>query len=690
MASASSRLSGRSWATIAVALCGVSWLAEPRAVQTPERSLVTFSRDIAPIIFQHCGVCHHPGGPAPFSLLTYPLARQRAMQMAEAARRRFMPPWKSEPGSGEFVGQRHLSDAEIASLETWVKDGTPEGDARPLPTPTWTEGWQLGKPDLVVSLPDPFSLPGEGIDVSRVFVVPVPVGSTRYVKGLEFRPGNPRVVHHANIRVDRTPASRRLDEDDPGPGYEGLILRSAMFPDGFFLGWTPGQVSPFLPAGMAWRLDPGTDLVIEIHMQPSGKTEIVEPSIGLYFGDAPPERTPAMLRLGRQNIDISAGDSRYVVSDAFVLPVDIEVQAVQPHAHQRAREVTGIATLPDGTNRWLINIKNWDFRWQHVYRFVTPLALPRGTTLSMRYTYDNSNANLRNPQRPPARVQWGQFSRDEMGDLWIQALTRTEADRRALNDAFRPKLVAEDIVGYETMIRRDPSKATLRDDVAVLYLEMGRPEEAAAQFGASARLRPQSAEAHYNYATALTLAGRPAEAIEEYERSIAIRPDYAVAHNNLADAFLRLGRIPDAVRHYRQALRLDSKYAEAHFNLGSVLGSQGEDQEAIAEFGRAVELKPDLVPALVELAWLLASGREAVLRDPARALRFADRAVSITGRRDARALDVLAAALAASGRFEGAADTTAAALALGPPEALAGAIRQRRQLYLQNKPYVSP
>jgi tetratricopeptide (TPR) repeat protein len=669
-------------------LVGAVWIADLAGAQAPPP--VTFSHDIAPIIFDKCGVCHHPDGPAPFSLLTYTSAKQHATQIAAATRTRFMPPWKSEPGFGEFVGQRHLTDDEIALIERWVASGAPEGDARPLPAPTWTEGWQLGKPDLVVTLPIPYQLPADGIDVSRVFVLPVPTTSRRYVKGLEFRPGNPRVVHHANIRVDPTRASRQLDERDSDPGYDGIILRSAVFPDGYFLGWTPGQVSPLLPKGMAWTLEPNSDLVVEIHMQPSGKVEQVAPSIGLYFTDDPPERTPVMLRLGRQNIDIPAGDSHYVVDDSFVLPVDVELQALQPHAHHRARAVEATATLPDGTTRWLINIKSWDFRWQHVYRLVSPMALPRGTTISMHYTYDNSAANLRNPQQPPMRVLWGQFSRDEMGDLWVQVLTSSERDRQILNDAFRPKLIAEDAIGYEMMIKRDPSRVTLHDDVAVLYLEMNRAADAAAHFKASAELAPQSPAAHYNYATALTMIGKTAEAIAEYEHAIAIRPDYARAHNNLGDALLRVGRTSEALPHFREALRLDPGYAEAHFNLGSALNAQGSPQEAFVQFRRALDLKPDLTPALVQLAWLLASARDAALRDPDQAVRVGERAVTLTARGDANALDVLAAAQAAAGRFDAAVETAAAALALGPPEVVAAAIRQRQRLYQQKRAYVRP
>src|SRR5207245_87181 len=166
--------------------------------------------------------------------------------------------------------------------------------------------------------------------------------------GLEFRAGNPRVVHHANIRIDKGGASRALDEADPGPGYSGLIARSADYPEGHFLGWTPGQVAPLLPKEFSWRLEPHTDLVVETHMQPSGRRENVQPSIGLYFSDTPPTRTPAMLRLGRQNIDIPAGDPQYVITDSYVPPVDVDVEAVQPHAHYRGSDTPGEGTLRDG------------------------------------------------------------------------------------------------------------------------------------------------------------------------------------------------------------------------------------------------------------------------------------------------------------------------------------------------------
>ena len=232
-------------------------------------------------------------------------------------------------------------------------------------------------------------------------------------------------------------------------------------PTGISLDGRPDRPLRFCPPGLAWTLAPRSDLVVQLHLVPSGKPELIQPSIGLYFTDDPPARTPVMMRLSNQRIDIPAGDDGYVATDSFVLPVDVEVLAVQPHAHYLAREVTGVATLPDGTTRTLISIADWDLRWQHVYRYHTPVALPKGTTVSMRYRYDNSAANPRNPAAPPVRVPWGQQSREEMGDLWLQVVTKTPAERQLLDQAFRAKWMATDAIGLESLIQREPDRAAL-------------------------------------------------------------------------------------------------------------------------------------------------------------------------------------------------------------------------------------
>jgi tetratricopeptide (TPR) repeat protein len=607
------------------------------------------------LMFDRCASCHRPTGPAPFSLLTYQDVKQRAKLIAMVTSSGFMPPWKAEADAGPFVGQKPLTRDERETIRRWADSGAPEGNPDDLPpAPTWRDEWLLGTPDLVVTLPAAYDLQAEASDVFRIFSLPLPIDRTRYVRGIEFRPGNPRVVHHANMRVDRTPETRRLDEADPLPGYDGLMPRTAEYPDGHFLGWTPGQVAPLVASDLAWRLDPGTDLVLQLHMQPSGRVERVQPSIGIFFSDTPPTRTPSILRLGSQGIDIAPGDANHVISDSYVLPVDITLLALQPHAHYRAREIVGTATLPDGTPRPLIHIKQWDFRWQHVYRYEQPLALPKGTKLSMRYTFDNSAENVRNPQQPPQRVLWGQRSRDEMGDLWFQLLAGTDQDRARLNAEVKAKMQAEDIIGYETMLIANPDDAELHDDVALLYLLTNRPADAVRHFAASAGIRPGVAASHFNLATALSVAGRLPEAVTSYRRALELRPDYA----------------------------------NAHHNLGSVLASTGQRREAIGHLREAVRLDPAHAQALSNLAWQLAVDGESTADERAEAVTLAERAAALTGRRDQHVLDVLGAAYARAGDFARAAATAGEALKLDPASAQAPGIRDRAALYAENKPFV--
>ena len=365
-------------ATLAAAtIVCAAFLPVLAATPAPTES-ITFTKHIAPLIFERCAGCHRSNGGAPFSLLTYADVRRRARDIASVTRRRVMPPWKSEPGYGEFIGQRPLSDPELDLIQRWVNAGAPRGRERDLPAlPQETEAWQLGRPDLVVASSDAYSLPAEGSDTFRVFVVAIPTTGVRYVKGLELRPDDPRVVHHANVLIDRTSTSRERNTEDPSLGERGLLSGTAGYPDGYLLGWTPGQSDPLLPKGLSWRLDPGTDLVVQLHLKPSGKPTPIRFKVAFYFSEEPPQRTPALLRLGRQSLDMAAGDPAYAVTDTYVLPVDVNVLALKPHAHYRATQLRGFATLPDKTTRWLLFIKEWDFRWQHTTAWCPRSPFPR-------------------------------------------------------------------------------------------------------------------------------------------------------------------------------------------------------------------------------------------------------------------------------------------------------------------------
>ena len=684
---------------------------------------VTFTREVAPILFANCVTCHRPNGPAPFSLLNYDEARRRATQIAKVTADRVMPPWKPEPGLERFVGERRLSDNDIARLKTWAETGATEGNPAQLPpAPIFASTWQLGPPDLVIALPQ-YTLRADGLDVFRNFVVRVPFSGMRYVRGFEFRAGS-TAIHHANIRIDPTPASRRLEDADLEPGYEGLILHSADYPDGFFLGWTPGQFAPFLPRGMAWRLNGGSDFVVQLHMRPTGKPEQLQPQLGLFFTNEAPTSAPAMLRLGRQNIDIPAGASNYRSNDSYTLPVDVQAQAVQPHSHYRASRVQARATLPDGSTRWLIRIPRWDFGWQDVYRYAAPFWLPAGTRIESEYVFDNSSANPRNPISPPARAVWGFRSSDEMGDVWLQVLTRSAADRVRLTDDFRPKATAEDAVGYEMQIAANPAYSALHDDVAVLYLELGKPELAVPHFEASLQLHPGSAVAFYNLGTALEAAarfeeaaayyekaiaadpryaaahvnlgtmrlraGRTEDAVSEYRKAIELAPGNADAHNNLGHVMATIGRVPDGIEHLQHAIQLRPSFPDAHFNLAEALLVAGRTTDAIREFDQTLSLRPDWLVCLIRLSWTLSTHPAAPPGDPDKAIALAIRAVNLSNRTDAAAFDALAAAYARAKRFDDAVSAVSSALTIGERTLSPGDledIQKRRAFYQNRRPY---
>ena len=607
---------------IFVAAVALAQASAPDTQAPRKASPLTFNKDIAPIIFQSCAECHHPGGPAPFSLLSYEDVKKRAKQIATVIKSRYMPPWPPEPGYGEFIGERRLSDEQIRSIQGWVEQGAAEGAGSTLPpAPKFSEGWQLGPPDLVIKATQAYTLPAGGSDVFRNFVIPVPVSSPRYVRAVEILPGNKKIVHHANILIDRTGWSRRRDQQDAEVGFEGmdLAMESENFePDSHFLFWKPGTPTHTEPDDMSWRVDKVTDLVLNMHLQPSGKPEEIQPSIGLYFTDKPPARFPMLLQLERDGaLDIPAGKKDFVVTDELQLPVDVDVLAVYPHAHYLGKDLQGFATLPDGTKRWLIWIKDWDINWQAVYRYIRPIFLPKGTILSMRYSYDNSAENIRNPNHPPQRVLAGNKSSDEMSHLWIQVLPRARDDVRIiLQEALmRQRLTKypadftahfnlgsillsqskplEAISHFREALRVKPDDAVAHTNLGAALQSIDKLEEAATQFREALRIRPDYINAHYNLGNLLLSEGKPEEAIIHFNEVLRSQPDDADAHNNLGEALAIQGNLDQAFSHFEQALRINPNHANAHNNLGKVFAIRRDLASAVAHFEEALRINPD-------------------------------------------------------------------------------------------------
>ena len=623
---------------VAAFACGQGPSSSPaRAVATPQR--LTFNRDIAPILYENCAVCHRPVEPrtakqsadgkaldpvcvagAPFSLLTYADARTHAREIVEATSTRAMPPWLPEPGYGDFAHPRRLGDGQVAAIARWAEEGAVEGDAADKPRlPDWPRGWQLGTPDLVLSLPQAYTLAAGGADVFRNFVIPVPALSTRYVRAIEFRADNPKAIHHASLGVDRARLSRKLDRLDPTPGF-------ASMPDDevpTVFGWSPGKVPSMDAADTAWTLEPGSDLVLQLHLLPGTAPERIQPTVGLFFTEQPPTRQPLTVKLESKAIDIPAGRSEHVVEDSYVLPADIDVVSVYPHAHYLAKEMKGVATLPDGTTKWLIWIKQWDFRWQDQYRYASPLSLPGGTRLTMRFTYDNSDANRSNPNHPARRVKWGPRSSDEMGALWLEVLPRQpDAAALLLRDDARRSLRA-DIAGAEMQASTSPSDPLAHNFLAVKYLQAARVPEAIAQLEEALRLRPDDAEAHSNLASALLVQGNLADALRHGQEAARIKPADDRVHFNLGNVMSAAGQRDAAVREFRQAVQINPENADAHLNLALLVGPQGQLDEAVAHLRRAIDINPQNAEAHRNLS--VALGLQGRIDEATRAARAAVR-----------------------------------------------------------------
>ena len=393
----------------------------------------TYNHDIAPILYQNCAGCHRPGEVAPFSLLTYQDTAKRAALIAGVTKSRVMPPWKAEPGYGDFRDVRRLTDEQLALIQQWASNGAPEGDAPAPAPPKFTDGWQLGQPDRTLTIPAKFSVPAGGPDVYRCFVIPLNLDKDTYLGGLEFRADSRRTVHHALVFADTLGQGRKLAANSPDGGY--TCFGSPGIAAGLIGGWAPGLTPRKPVAGFAVNLPKGTDLVLQIHYHPSGAPAEDQSSLGLFLSD-PPTRGRALVLMGSQSIDIAPGDSHFVVKASRTLPAGAALVGITPHAHYICKDMKVNAYLPDGSVKPLIWIKDWDFNWQSAYTYETPVLLPKDTRIDMEYTYDNSEHNARNPSHPPVHVAYGEQTTNEMALAFLTFAFATPGDATAFQKAM--------------------------------------------------------------------------------------------------------------------------------------------------------------------------------------------------------------------------------------------------------------
>ena len=389
---------------------------------------LTFTKDVAPIVWNRCVVCHRPGEVAPFALTSYEAVKKHAGQIGDVTESHYMPPWKPEPGYGDFVGERRLPSQELKTIQDWVAQGAPQGDPNQLPPlPQFATGdeWSLGKPDMIVKMPKPYTVRSEGRDEFRSFVIPLDLPEDKYVSAIDFRPSNRKVVHHALIFLDSSGAARQLDGADGHPGWGKGAGGLGFIPSGGLGGWSPGVTPRFLPEGLGRPIRKGSDIVLQMHFHPSGKPEQEQSTLALYFTRTPPQNITVSFPKMSRPLDIPAGDAHYVLDDSFVVPKDVTLVGIFPHAHLLCKEVKVDATFPDGSRHPLIWIKDWDWNWQDMYLYREPIHIPAQTRVDLHYVYDNSSDNIHNPTSPPKRVRWGEQTSDEMAITFFQI----EADR---------------------------------------------------------------------------------------------------------------------------------------------------------------------------------------------------------------------------------------------------------------------
>lgn len=655
--------------TVAFALIN-SRVPTTRAADAP----VTFSHQIAPIFYKNCSTCHHPGGAGPFSLLTYADARRWAPQIVRVTQNRFMPPWLPEPGYGDFADQRRLSSDNIDLIRLWANSGMPEGNPAEAPVaPHFASTWLLGTPDLVLSVQKPFHVPASGSDVFINFILPYPLQQTHYIRALEILPGTPQVVHHANILIDRTASLRRAHPNTWQQGIPGMELLvdsgNSFDPDSHFLFWKPDSPVLVEPKGMPWRLDPGNDLILNMHLKPTGKPETAQAQIGLYFTDQPPTQHPILLELEHDNaLDIPPGVRNFVVQDQLTLPIDVKVLGVYPHAHYLGKDLQGYAVLPNGQKKWLIWIRNWDIDRQSVYSYRHPMFLPKGTVLHMRYTYDNSASNIRNPNSPPIRVEAGNRSADEMGHLWLQVLP--VGNPTLSSGKFQdPRLLLEH-AWMEDRLQKDAGDPIALYNLAAIDLAEGDYNQSI--LIDQRLLQHDSANARTLTALGVALEGKGdwQQAQETYQKALTIDPVSTDARFDLAGLDMKREAFQDAASQFRILLSNHPADAAAHSGLGVSLFNQDDIAGAQDEFQKALALNSQDFTALDTLGQIeIGAGKLP------EAIQLLQSAIKIRNDPDARQL--LAMAYAQSGDLSEAVDQLQQALHLRPRSAITYALLSR-------------
>jgi hypothetical protein len=415
------------------------------AQSRPAAAAPTFSKDVAPILYKNCTVCHRPGEIGPFSLLTYAEARPWVKAIATQVTNGTMPPWHADPAYSSFANDRRLTAAEKDTILKWVAAGAPEGNRSDLPAaPVYPSGWAIGQPDAVFQMTEAYPVPANGTIDYKHFEVPTNTTEDKWIQAFELKPEARAVVHHIIVyaRPPRRPQpAAAAPATPPAPGAprpappfamapgmntppdhrttaaKGAVANDRPMPKeglGIFVGgFAPGQAVRVFHEGTAMRLPAGSTLIFQVHYTAGGKPVTDQSRIAFVWAKTPPRREVMTLPLVNGNFTLPAGTPNTQVDAQMTFNQDATLWSVLPHTHVRGREWKVEVTYPDGRKEIVLAVPKYDFNWQTDYVFKEPLKLPKGTTLKTMAWYDNSSANKSNPD-PSVDVHWGEQTWEEM------------------------------------------------------------------------------------------------------------------------------------------------------------------------------------------------------------------------------------------------------------------------------------
>jgi mono/diheme cytochrome c family protein len=373
------------------------------AVSANSESQVTFSKDVAPIFYKNCAYCHRPGEIAPMSLINYKDARPWAKSIREKVLDGTMPPWHADPHYGSFKNDRRLSKKDVDTILAWVDGGAKEGNPKDLPrAPQFTEGWQIGKPDIVLSMNKEYSVPAQGVVDYQYMLVPTGFTEDKWIQAAEVRPGNRAVVHHVIVFVvDAEAMKQRAGLFSREGGLEGLV------------GTAPGEEPMILPDGVGRLVKAGSTLVFQMHYTPNGTAQMDRTSVGIIFSRKPIEKAASGGAAMNRRFVIPPGDDNYAVKSVYLFKEDSHIMNLMPHMHLRGKDFEYRLIYPDGTSKVILSVPRYSFNWQTRYEFKEPVAAPKGSRLECVAHFDNSTKNRWNPDSAKT-VRWGPQTWEEM------------------------------------------------------------------------------------------------------------------------------------------------------------------------------------------------------------------------------------------------------------------------------------